>query len=320
VGLYHGYADLDARDQPGWFERQCALLKDDRRLLRELRDAILTYCREWGQFWMVEMPRELAYYDANLQVEIRDRVWRMLRKLEASGCLQMSHIDKSDDTQYRQLTPLGSYLLQGDGFEHVVLGPAFTLQTKRPAMRLVVLDDGGESGTAVHAGGGSYLTCAHCVPEGKRAHLIDVRDPDVVVSAKVLRRDDVVDVARVEGDEADTSVTLAASPPETLDPVLILHFPNVPALERALISTTGEVNGRAANILRRGYEDLLVSAKTAPGSSGGALINGYGELAGIVVGSGASVSSTGASPDEATWRGEPFYHAIPIDQIRSALF
>lgn len=269
-------------------------------------------------FYAPSLSSEIAFMDPVVTSTISPRVARFLSKFQLIGAVDS--VD-SDNFKFQVLNSYGQNLCNSTDYRHAIFGPKFTLEAFRSAVSLLVVGENLESGSTVHIGNGQFLTCAHCVKneyEGLAIHYQDLttRTSDV----KVLHQDTSVDVAVLVAPELAwcPSVPLASTV-TVLDSVMALHYPNAPSIERALISTTGEVVGRSLNFLRGKLDDCLTSARTAPGSSGGAIINDHGRLAGLIVGSGSSVESTDANADSGLLIQEPFYHFIPVEQIRDVL-
>lgn len=306
--------------KPNWQMDMISRFRDNVVLLDEVRDVLLYYAREGRDTYLPTIASDIGYAQSPIVLDIRDRVRRFVAKLTDSGALELSRNDHSDDTKYARLTEYGTAICHDGSFRHLVFGPRFTLETSRHAMVLLTANDAAESGTAVHLGEGRFLTCAHCVASGS-FRLIDVDHPEESYAATISETDVDADLSTVTCSDLSylPAVTIANTGAPLLSRVLVLHFPNVPALLRALIATPGEINGRVGNFLRKGNEDMLISARTAPGSSGGGVFSEEGKLCGIVLGSGAKVDSTGAKPDESTWAAEPFYHVIPADQFEAVL-
>lgn len=293
-----------------------AKLKCDSELVDEVGKYVLHYANNRQSFYAPHAAKEIAFHSP-VELAIRSRVALILRKMEELGLIGLCSSDMSDSTNYREATVDGKLALGDGSYRHLLLGFPFTLRQLKSAVHLIVHELEESSGTCLHLGNGHFLTCAHCVSGGGSTAIVDVSQPESKHEFEVVSTSDELDLALLICQSFVPTAKFKIRPvgPELLENVLVLHFPNVPTLQRTLVATTGEINGRAENYLKGGHEEVLISARTAPGSSGGAVVGSGGFLVGIVRGSGAEVGNTGSSSDEGTWRAEPFYHAIPSDQI-----
>lgn len=155
------------------------------------------------------------------------------------------------------------------------------------------------SGSGIAVGGHGYLlTAAHVVRDttgrpGEALVSVGVSDrdgalPRELLTATVVESRDDLDLAllRVLGSVRPPALALAEAAPETGAPVQTVSFPGIGDGRRATATlATTIVAGRvAAGHVDDGPAELLrLDARTAPGASGGAVLDSEGAVVGIVV-------------------------------------
>ncbi len=151
-------------------------------------------------------------------------------------------------------------------------------------------------GSAFHIGNGVYITAAHVVEGGTKVY-IDTRARTVkhlegVQQAKILGVVKALDLAVLQGETIATQVTWASTIPAIGSRCMAIGNPFARAprtLTVGVISGLARVqqtpNGALAGLVQ-------FDAQVNPGNSGGALLNGNGEVLGIV---SSILSGTGSS-------------------------
>lgn len=225
---------------------------------------------------------------------------------------------------YRVMSAYGKEVLSDGSYRNIILGPTYTLDKRSEAV--VFMESTNSKGdvggsTAVYLGNGQYLTCAHCVDGMTDCCIVEfAQGQDIKHPISIVKSDSDRDLALIKSTyTVQTSLAVSPSDANTLDPVLVLHYPRVSQRLRTLVATTGEINAVVRDYYSRQY--LMISARTAPGSSGGAVLDDRGRLVGIVVELAFDATSTDMSPGSGNggtiW--EPFYHAVPPADIRAFL-
>lgn len=264
----------------------------------------------------------LSKGDHSLAYAIIDRVRRYSDLLEELGLVGQSPRDAHRSSPYRVLTHDGWQAYEDKSYRHLLLGPKYTLGQKRFAVFMLTVKNSlsdTEPGSACHVGHGVFVTCKHCVEGKTEIKLVLAPDGDTLFeeSADVLSVSPTADVAVLLAPRdmgPDFAVMPAPRPALFLDPVLVMHYPSVAFRHPCLMATSGEVN--AITTAYTSETLLAISARTAPGSSGGAVLNRAGHMAGLVTEMTGTASSTGGGVDASG----AFYFAVPAHEVRKALF
>jgi len=151
------------------------------------------------------------------------------------------------------------------------------------------------SGFCVHSSG-LFVTNAHVVSRGGGGSEVTlVLDAGLktqkIYKAKVLRRDAELDLAllKVDGNEPFKALDLGSGEePDELSDVIALGFPFGTALSKASAYPAISVNMGTVTSLRRDKDGELnriqLDAALNPGNSGGPVLDGSGQVIGVVVG------------------------------------
>lgn len=260
--------------------------------------------------------------DGNVAHAIIDRVRKLTRRLEELGLIGQAPKDSHRNSPYRVLTHEGWLAYEDKSYRHLLLGATYTLGQKRFAVWMLTVkskEGDEEPGSACHVGHGVFVTCGHCVREKSDIKLVLAPEGNelMVEPAELLHISSTTDVAVLRSKRdmgPDFSVAPTIRPAAVLDPVLVLHYPSVAFRHPCLMATSGEVNA-----ITKAYTSetlLAISAKTAPGSSGGALLNMAGQLGGLVTELTGRADSTNGRVDAS----KLFYFAVPAHEVRRTLF
>lgn len=156
------------------------------------------------------------------------------------------------------------------------VAPLHTMPTADAVVKLTT--DRGH-GSAVHIGGGLYLTAAHVVRSDDSYRV--VTSTGETASAEVLWRADKYDIAMVRAEIGGIdAVDLECRAPGFGE---ALEFRGNP-LNLEHVSTWGRASGAARNVGTHWAEAVPVDAAIVPGMSGGAVLDADGDLVGINVG------------------------------------
>jgi S1-C subfamily serine protease len=125
---------------------------------------------------------------------------------------------------------------------------------------------------------GYFVTCEHVVRGATSFH---VRSPGGSLTAKLIKRDRTIDVALLKVEGAFRALPVAPGPRVKLgDAVFTIGFPNpeVQGVEPKL--TRGEISSMAG--MQDNPRYFQISVPVQPGNSGGALVDEYGNVVGVV--------------------------------------
>jgi S1-C subfamily serine protease len=153
---------------------------------------------------------------------------------------------------------------------------------------------------------GYMLTCFHVVTNAAR---IVVGTRRGVLPAIMVQSDEDNDVALLKVEGTFTALPLAASNSVNLgEPVFTIGFPNPDMQGLQVKVTRGEISSLA------GFQDdpteYQVSVPVQPGNSGGALVDEYGNVAGIVVArfsDQAALATSGMLAQEVNYAVKSYY-------------
>jgi len=135
------------------------------------------------------------------------------------------------------------------------------------------------AGTGFYVTDDGYLvTCAHVVQGATSFH---VKSPGGSIPAKLIKKDRTIDVALLKVDGAFRALAVTAEPHLKLgDAVFTIGFPNpdVQGVEPKL--TRGEISSLAG--IQDNPRYFQISVPVQPGNSGGALVDEYGNVVGVI--------------------------------------
>lgn len=258
----------------------------------------------------------------HVELAIRSRVARFQNLMERDGLTEWPPTDHNPQTEYRVLSPLGREVYLDGTYRDLILGQYYTYRTKSKAVVFIESADkrgtvGG--GTAIRITDDWFLTCAHCLPDGASRHLVEFGKEETknhALADPVTDSDKDLAVFRCPGFPGSVTLSVAPTRADVLEPVLVLHYPDVPQRHRCLVATSGEINAVLPNY-QRDRDFLMISTRTAPGSSGGAVLDRRGRLVGVAAELVFDAESTDPS-DEATAEARvagSFFQAIPSDVV-----
>lgn len=147
-------------------------------------------------------------------------------------------------------------------------------------------------GSGVYIGHNVILTAAHVVAKD-RDGIVDVKSMGKkLFKGTVLWQSPEYDIAaiRVDDIEGVEIATLACSPPQVGDEIMIIGNP----LGRYFLASWGKVSGLPEQV-SRWHSIMSMDISIAPGNSGGPVYNKYGEVVGIVVNGMIAPMGLGAS-------------------------
>lgn len=212
---------------------------------------------------------------------------------------------------YAVNTPLAEILVRCDALENVAFDFPYLVDKYSDAvLHLVVTDQEGDiwSGTGfLFMAQGSVLTNKHVVEEDANRQPRVLTPSGEELHAKRIIISETSDLALIELQVPVDARPLFPMPHvELLYDVITLGFPRIPLSTKAsLIAHKGEINGRV--MLAHG-ERLLFSAKTAPGNSGGPLLNRMGMMVGVVT---EELQSDMSNCRQA----QGYFAAIPVETV-----
>lgn len=134
-------------------------------------------------------------------------------------------------------------------------------------------------GTGFFVTGDGYLvTCEHVV---RGATAIRVKTAGRTLSAMLVRQNRVIDLALLKVEGGFQPLPIASKPPVTLgDSVFTVGFPNPDLQGERPKLTRGEISGLSG--IRDHPRYFQISVPVQPGNSGGALVDEYGNVVGVV--------------------------------------
>lgn len=159
------------------------------------------------------------------------------------------------------------------------VAPKFPRKPLLPADVKVILNDSNGHGSAVHIGGGWFLTAGHVADLKAKRFDIQLADKSIR-KAEILWSNMVYDIGlfRADGDGMERS-ELKCAVPAIGDEITIVGNP----LMMDGITAFGRIAGAESNI-GPWKKVLVISGPMMPGQSGGAIYNSAHELVGISVG------------------------------------
>jgi S1-C subfamily serine protease len=144
---------------------------------------------------------------------------------------------------------------------------------------LIKGDDGAEGhGSAVHLGGGRYLTAAHVAEENSELTIVD--DRGLVNPASLLWRNADFDIAIIKGPPSPRTAPLACRLVDIGEEVRALGNPG----PLDFISLWGRVAGRPAPFPGAWREVVPLDITSGGGMSGGPVLDAAGHVVGVTVG------------------------------------
>lgn len=242
-------------------------------------------------------------------------VEELLRRMRDCHLLSRSEFLISRGIYHYELnTSLAEFLIKRDALENGVFEAGYLVEKySKAVLNLSVTDAEGDLW-----GGTGFLL-------GKRDLVITnkhVVEEDAHHRPRVFASGREIDVHSVKLDESEDLAALLLSEKvdarplfpfqdwHVLEEVLTMGYPRIPlAREAAMVAHRGEINGHVST---SHGERLIFSAKTAPGNSGGPLVNRSGLVVGIVA---EDLQSKGAEEN----RVQPYFAAIPCTRIAGFL-
>lgn len=236
----------------------------------------------------------------------------LVRRFCRCHLLHRSDLLLSFGMDYYQVNePLAKFFLECDALENLVFDFSYLVEKySKSILNLVVKDKNGDfwNGT-----GFLFLTKKWVLTN---KHVVDAdlkRMPQVLATGgqelpvKRVHSASSNDLSLIEIAESLDARPLFPTPQaDALDEIVTMGYPRIPlASAAAMVAHKGEING---NISLAHGNRLLFSAKTAPGNSGGPLLNRAGLVVGIVT---EELQSNLADAKNM----QPYYAAIPSSQI-----
>lgn len=212
---------------------------------------------------------------------------------------------------YQVNEPFAEFLLQRDALENLAFDFPHLVQKYRCSIvKILICDDKGDQwiGTGFFcAANRLIITNKHVVEEQAEGFPIVKNANGDQLVVKNLEKDTCWDLAIIEVEPtAGVRPLFPATEVEILDQIITIGYPRIPlALNHPLVAHSGEINGQ---ITLQDGDYLIFSSKTAPGNSGGPLLNRAGLVVGVVT---QELQSQVAIEKKIL----PYYCAIPIKQL-----
>jgi hypothetical protein len=236
----------------------------------------------------------------------------LLRRLCNNHLLHRSDLLLSFGLDYYQVNePLAKFLLERDALENLAFDfPHLIEKYSKSILRFEVTDKNEDiwNGTGFLAAFKNWVITNKHVIEGDAKQMPRIlTSTGQELSIKQIHCFSSVDLAFVElAEPLDGRPLFPITQVEPLDEIITMGYPRIPLAKNSpLVTHKGEINGHASLIHG---ERLLFSAKTAPGNSGGPLLN----RAGLVVG----VITEDLQSEQAKLKNvQPYFAAIPSIQL-----
>jgi S1-C subfamily serine protease len=236
----------------------------------------------------------------------------LLRRFCNNQLLNRSDLFLSLGVDFYQVNePLAKFFLERDALENLVFDFSHLVEKySKSIMHFVFTDKTGDiwNGTGFLAGSKSWVITNKHVIEGdvkQMPRVLALTEQELPVKRIVCSATN--DLALVDLTEPFDGRPLFPIPQvELLDEIVTMGYPRIPfAKSSLLVAHKGEINGRTT--LFHG-DRLLFSARTAPGNSGGPLLNRAGLIVGVV-------TEDLQSEDAKEKNIQPYFAAIPSIQL-----
>jgi S1-C subfamily serine protease len=260
-------------------------------------------------YWITTHPSGGVMKDIIIQ-EVVNRLCsaRILAKSEFLKTVGLDYYEVNDR--------LAKFFLERDALDNLVFGFPYLVEKYAPSvLHLVVTDRFGDvwNGTGFLLLSKNWVfTNKHIVEEdaNNTPKVITVAGQEIAVNR--IHCCDSNDLALIELNEPveNARVLFPYGQIDALDDIITIGYPRIPLATTApVVAHKGEINGTVA--LAHGTR-ILFSAKTAPGNSGGPLINRAGLVVGIVT---EELRSRAAELHQI----QPYFAAISTNDIVSFL-
>jgi S1-C subfamily serine protease len=236
----------------------------------------------------------------------------LLRRFCGNHLLHRSDLFLSLGLDFYQVNePLAKFFLERDALENLAFDFSHLVEKySKSILHFVVTDKNGDiwNGTGFLTGSKSWVvTNKHVIEEDAKQLPRVLAITGQELSVKKIHCSKSDDLALVELVEPFEGRPFFLMPQvESLDEIVTMGYPRIPLAKASpMVAHKGEINGHASLM----YGDrLLFSAKTAPGNSGGPLINRAGLVVGIVT---EDLQSEQAKANNI----QPYFAAIPSVQL-----
>lgn len=236
----------------------------------------------------------------------------LLRRFCNNQLLNRSDLFLSLGIDFYQVNePLAKFFLERDALENLAFDFSHLVEKySRSIMHFVVTDKTGDiwNGTGFLTAFKSWvITNKHVIEEDAKQLPRVLAITGQELSVKKIHCSKASDLALVELVEPfDGRPFFPMLQVELLDEIVTMGYPRIPLAKASpMVAHKGEINGHAS--LVHG-DRLLFSAKTAPGNSGGPLINRAGLVVGVVT---EDLQTEQAKAKDI----QPYFAAIPSVQL-----
>ncbi len=260
--------------------------------------------KDFLYYWSILNPKGGLF--KNIVIE------ELLRRFCSNHLLHRSDIFLSLGVDFYQVNePLAKFLLERDALENLAFDFFYLVEKySKSILHFVVTDKKGD----IWSGTGFLTVSKSWVITNKYVIEEDVKQmPRVLaltgqdLSVKQIHCSPSNDLALVElAEPLDGRPLFPIAQVDPLDEIVTMGYPRIPLAKTSpMVAHKGEINGHAS--LVHG-DRLLFSARTAPGNSGGPLINRAGLVVGIVT---EDLQSEQAQAKNI----QPYFAAIPSIQL-----
>lgn len=228
----------------------------------------------------------------NLELSILDKLflklgWQthyILRIFEKNInlLLKMGLIFKNSENKYL-LSKLGEYLLQNNQYDEYVKSIHFRANFWKN--NNVIITDNSGIGSGSFIDNNVIITCKHVVEDLKgEIQIHDEQGNQYTIQNIIPHPNENIDLAKIITKEKYSGFTYQLEDSiSIIEKVIVFGYPPIPLASKPfLLANLGEVSSIVDNYLDK-TECLILSCITRPGNSGGAVINEYGKLVGIMI-------------------------------------
>jgi S1-C subfamily serine protease len=262
--------------------------------------------KDFLHYWMTLNPKGGLL--KNIVIE------ELLRRFSRCHLLNRSDLLASYGLDYYQVNEgLARFFLERDALENLAFDFSYLVaKYSGSILRLVVTDKHGDiwNGTGfLFVSNQTVVTNRHVVDgdANQKPRVLTAAGRELPVKTIYSDSEDDLALVLLEG-PFDARPLFPVAKADPLDEIVTLGYPRIPLAKTSpLVAHKGEING---SITLPHGERLLFSAKTAPGNSGGPLLNRAGLVVGIVA---EDLQSDWARTNNV----QPYFAAIPSVKVAS---